>query len=48
MTRHDPHIDAYVGWIVAEKTDAIRRKRLATALEWLAEGKHRHWRYEKK
>ncbi len=30
----------------AAKTDAARQKRLATTLEWLAEGKRRHWRYE--
>ncbi|MFC5526445.1 YdeI family protein [Rhodanobacter ginsengisoli] len=37
----------YVDWIVEAKTDATRRKRIATALEWLAEGKSRHWKYQK-
>ncbi|HEY8328398.1 MAG TPA: YdeI/OmpD-associated family protein [Rhodanobacter sp.] len=37
----------YVEWIVEAKTDATRQKRLATTLEWLAEGKRRNWKYEK-
>ncbi len=37
----------YVNWIVEAKTDATRQKRLATTLEWLAEGKRRNWKYEK-
>ncbi|WNL45043.1 YdeI/OmpD-associated family protein [Dyella sp. BiH032] len=36
----------YVEWIIEAKTDATRQKRLATALEWLAEGKHRNWKYQ--
>lgn len=36
----------YVEWITEAKTDATRQKRLATALEWLAEGKHRNWKYQ--
>jgi len=36
----------YVGWITEAKTDATRQKRLATTLEWLAEGKRRNWKYE--
>ena len=36
----------YVAWITEAKTDATRQKRLATALEWLAEGKHRNWKYQ--
>lgn len=35
----------YVDWITEAKTDATRQKRIATALEWLAEGKHRNWKY---
>ncbi len=38
----------YVEWITEAKTDETRKKRLATALEWLAEGKSRNWKYEKK
>ena len=37
----------YVEWINEAKTDATREKRLATTLEWLAEGKKRNWKYEK-
>ena len=37
----------YVQWITEAKTDATRDKRLATTLEWLAEGKRRNWKYEK-
>lgn len=35
----------YVDWIGEAKTDATRQKRIATTLEWLAEGKRRHWKY---
>ena len=37
----------YVEWITEAKTDATRDKRLATTIEWLAEGKRRNWKYEK-
>lgn len=37
----------YVEWITEAKTDATRQKRIATALEWLAEGKQRNWKYQK-
>jgi uncharacterized protein YdeI (YjbR/CyaY-like superfamily) len=36
----------YVEWVTEAKTDATRQKRLATTLEWLAEGKKRNWKYE--
>lgn len=36
----------YVDWIVEAKRDETRVKRLAQAIEWLAEGKRRHWKYE--
>jgi hypothetical protein len=36
----------YIDWINEAKTDATRQKRLSTTLEWLAEGKRRHWKYE--
>lgn len=35
----------YVDWLTEAKTDATRAKRLATAVEWIAEGKTRHWKY---
>ncbi len=36
----------YVEWIVEAKQEATRQKRIATAIEWLSEGKRRHWKYE--
>jgi uncharacterized protein YdeI (YjbR/CyaY-like superfamily) len=39
------HRREYVEWIVEAKRDETRQKRLATTLEWLAEGKSRHWKY---
>lgn len=36
----------YLEWIAEAKQDATRQKRIATALEWLGEGKRRHWKYE--
>ncbi len=38
----------YVEWITEAKTDATREKRMAIALEWMAEGKVRNWKYMKK
>ena len=35
----------YVDWITEAKSDATRRKRLATTLEWLAAGRKRNWKY---
>ena len=35
----------YVEWITGAKTEATRNKRLATTIEWLAEGKTRNWKY---
>ena len=37
----------YIEWITEAKTDATREKRLATTLEWLAEGKPRNWKYQR-
>jgi len=36
----------YLEWIAEAKQDATREKRIATAIEWLAEGKRRNWKYE--
>ncbi len=38
----------YLEWITEAKSDATRKKRLDTSIEWLAEGKARMWKYEKK
>ncbi|MBL7700785.1 MAG: YdeI/OmpD-associated family protein [Ferruginibacter sp.] len=42
------HKKEYLGWITEAKTEETRNKRMATALEWIAEGKGRNWKYEKK
>jgi len=36
----------YFEWIAEAKQDATRQKRIATAVEWLSEGKRRHWKYQ--
>ena len=36
----------YLEWIAEAKQDATRTKRIATAIEWLSEGKRRHWKYQ--
>jgi uncharacterized protein YdeI (YjbR/CyaY-like superfamily) len=38
----------YVDWIIEAKTDETRNKRLSTAVEWMAEGKIRNWKYLRK
>lgn len=35
----------YLEWILEAKRDATRATRIATAIEWVAEGKTRHWKY---
>ena len=35
----------YVEWIVDAKRPETRAKRVAQAVEWMAEGKRRHWQY---
>jgi uncharacterized protein YdeI (YjbR/CyaY-like superfamily) len=42
------HRREYLEWITEAKRDETRAKRIATALEWLAEGKRRNWKYEKR
>ncbi|MES2018033.1 MAG: DUF1801 domain-containing protein [Pseudomonadota bacterium] len=37
----------YVDWLEEAKTDATRLRRMEQAVEWLAEGKARNWKYEK-
>jgi uncharacterized protein YdeI (YjbR/CyaY-like superfamily) len=36
----------YCVWIADAKRDETRDKRVATAMEWIAEGKGRNWKYE--
>jgi uncharacterized protein YdeI (YjbR/CyaY-like superfamily) len=35
----------YVEWITEAKREDTRAKRVATAVEWMAEGKQRNWKY---
>lgn len=37
----------YVDWLEEAKTEATRLRRMAQAIEWIAEGKGRNWKYEK-
>jgi uncharacterized protein YdeI (YjbR/CyaY-like superfamily) len=37
----------YLEWIAEAKQDSTRAKRIATAIEWMSEGKRRNWKYEK-
>lgn len=36
----------YLDWVAEAKQDATRAKRIADAIQWLSEGKRRHWKYE--
>ena len=40
------HKKEYLIWIIDAKTEATRQKRMALAIEWLTEGKSRHWKYK--
>lgn len=37
----------YIEWIVGAKREETRVKRIRTAIAWIAQGKSRHWKYEK-
>ena len=37
----------YIEWLTEAKREETRQKRLATAIEWLAEGKVKNWKYLK-
>ena len=39
------HRREYVQWIEEAKHEETRKKRLGTAIDWLAEGKSRNWKY---
>jgi uncharacterized protein YdeI (YjbR/CyaY-like superfamily) len=39
------HKREYIEWITDARTDETRARRLATAVEWIAEGKSRNWKY---
>jgi uncharacterized protein YdeI (YjbR/CyaY-like superfamily) len=38
----------YLEWVTGAKREETREQRLATAMEWMAEGKPRNWKYERK
>jgi len=38
----------YIEWITEAKREETRASRIQTALEWLAAGKSRHWKYQQK
>jgi len=40
------HRREYVEWITEAKQQSTRERRITTALEWLTEGKSRHWKYQ--
>lgn len=40
------HRREYIEWIAEARRDETRRRRLAQAVEWIAEGKSRNWKYE--
>jgi uncharacterized protein YdeI (YjbR/CyaY-like superfamily) len=42
------HKREYVEWVVEAKQDETRKKRLETAVAWMAEGRSRNWKYERK
>jgi uncharacterized protein YdeI (YjbR/CyaY-like superfamily) len=41
------HRREYIEWITEAKREETRKKRLATTLEWLAEGKPHNWKYKR-
>jgi uncharacterized protein YdeI (YjbR/CyaY-like superfamily) len=42
------HKREYIEWITAAKSDDTRGRRLAQAIEWMAQGKSRNWKYERR
>ena len=36
----------YVEWVTEAKRDETRQRRIAQAVEWMAEGKQRNWKYQ--
>jgi uncharacterized protein YdeI (YjbR/CyaY-like superfamily) len=36
----------YVEWLTDAKQEATRERRLATAIDWMAQGKTRNWKYQ--
>ncbi len=42
------HKREYAQWIAEAKGEDTRARRVKTAIEWIAEGKSRNWKYEKR
>jgi uncharacterized protein YdeI (YjbR/CyaY-like superfamily) len=42
------HRKEYATWIDEAKTEATKTKRIEQAIEWIAEGKQRNWKYQTK
>ncbi|MBK7632608.1 MAG: YdeI/OmpD-associated family protein [Ignavibacteriales bacterium] len=42
------HKREYAEWITDAKTEDTKNRRIETAIEWMAEGKSRNWKYMKK
>lgn len=40
------HKREYVEWIASAKTDETRQRRITQALQWIAAGKSRNWKYQ--
>ena len=36
----------YVEWVTEAKREETRQRRIAQAVEWMAEGKQRNWKYQ--
>ena len=41
------HRREYIEWITGAKTDETRSRRLDTAIDWIAKGKGRNWKYQR-
>jgi uncharacterized protein YdeI (YjbR/CyaY-like superfamily) len=39
------HRKEYIDWITSAKRDATRARRVATAMEWMSQGKPQNWKY---
>ena len=46
-SKSDSFRKEYIVWISDAKTDETRRKRMDEALEWIADGKGRFWKFKK-
>lgn len=41
------HKREYIEWLVEAKREETRARRVATAIQWLSDGKTHHWKYER-